>query len=400
MAVKLYQHQELAIKQLKSGSILCGGVGSGKSLTSLGYFHCVECGGSIRADGSIGAMTRPRNLYIITTARKRDTFEWDAECRKFLLPNRQVNVVIDSWNNIGKYVNVCGGFFILDEQKLVGSGAWVKAFYQIVKKNRWILLSATPGDRWLDYIPVFIANGFYKNKTQFLREHVVFNAYVKYPKVQRYINVQKLIRLRNLILVNMDYVKVQKMHHEYVSVDYDEETYNLVVTERWNPYEEKPIKEFSSLLYLERQVVNRSASRLKETQRLIYENPRLIIFYNFDYELELLRPLCEAMNRTYAEWNGHKHMPIPETDSWVYLVHYTAGAEGWNCISTNTILFFSLNYSYRIMLQAAGRIDRLNSPYSDLYAYYLVSSSPIDKAIQKALSLKKDFNMRAYYHAT
>ena len=405
MAIELAEHQKLAIEQLKNGSILCGGVGSGKSRTALAYYFIKDCKGKLKVNGEGGysPMREPRDLYIITTARKRDTLEWEQECRPFLLstdPNLSVcgvKVTVDSWNNIGKYCNVVGAFFIFDEQRVVGSGAWVKAFYQIAKKNRWILLSATPGDTWMDYIPVFIANEFYKNRTDFCRQHVIFDRWAKYPKVDRYMEVGKLIKLRNQILVNMAYTKPTTAHNKHIIVEYDKNLYDIVMIKRWNPWKEQPIKNISELCYLMRRVVNSSQERIDATRQLIYENPRLIIFYNFDYELEILQTLCRSMKVYFAEWNGHKHMPLPTKGNWVYLVQYSAGAEGWNCITTNSMLFYSKNYSYKVMAQAAGRIDRFNTPYSDLWYYHLGSTSPIDMAIQKCFNKKKDFNESRFF---
>lgn len=128
---------------------------------------------------------------------------------------------------------------------------------------------------------------------------------------------------------------------------------------------------------------------------IVEKHPRVIIFYNFDYELDILKGLFhgfESENFAVAEWNGHAHQPIPDTDSWVYFVQYTAGCEGWNCIRTDTIVFYSQNYSYKVMEQASGRIDRLNTPFTDLYYYHLKSGSGIDLAISKALKEKKNFN--------
>lgn len=394
MGIELYDHQRIAIDRLKNGSILCGGVGSGKSRTALAYYFLKVCNGSLclNGEGSYHTMRSPKNLYIITTARKRDTLEWEQECVPFLL----TDVVVDSWNNIGKYVAIKDAFFIFDEQRVVGKGAWVKAFLKIAKQNDWILLSATPGDTWLDYIPVFIANGFYKNRTEFIRRHVVYNRFVKFPKVDHYIECGRLVKLRQSILVNMRYTKKTTQHKETVEVTYNKDIYELATKGRWNVFDDRPVQDVSELFYLIRRITNSDASRIEAVKKLVNENPRAIIFYNFNYELEILRSICSDLGVVFAEWNGHKHQPIPDEGNWVYLVQYTAGAEGWNCITTNTIIFYSQNYSYKIMVQAAGRIDRMNTPYSDLYYYYIRSDSPIDKAIFKTLGKKQNFNEKSF----
>jgi hypothetical protein len=145
---------------------------------------------------------------------------------------------------------------------------------------------------------------------------------------------------------------------------------------------------------LMRQVVNTDPSRLETLRDLMVDHPKLIVFYNFDYELEILRTLADEV--PLAEWNGHKHQPIPSTDRWVYLVQYVAGAEGWNCIETDAMVFYSLTYSYKNFQQAQGRIDRLNTNYSDLSYYVFVSNSVIDRAVRKALDGKKLFNERTW----
>lgn len=404
MGLNLYPHQKKAIKELKSGSILCGGVGTGKSRTALAYYFLKECKGSLRIDGKgeYIPMRHPKDLYIITTARKRDTFEWEAECVPFLISSDRetnpshVKVVIDSWNNIRKYVEVEDAFFIFDEQRVVGSGAWVKAFLKITKQNRWLLLSATPGDTWMDYIPVFIANGFYKNRTQFLRRHVVFNRFSKYPKVERYLETHILEEYRDSILVTMEYQRRTHPHISDIKTDYDSVRYKLVRERRWNVFDAEPITDISSRCYIERKVVGTAPDKVRRLKGLIRMHPRVIIFYNFDYEREILIDSLSSEVDILGEWSGHKHDSVPKGDSWAYIVQYTAGAEGWNCIQTDTIIFFSLNYSYKVMLQAAGRIDRLNTPFTDLYYYLLYSDAPIDLAIRKALKSKKSFNEKAY----
>lgn len=403
--IKLDQNQKEAIDKLKSGSILRGGVGSGKSRTAIAYYLTKECRGSIPLDDSdhLAKMENPKDLYIITTAQKRDKLEWDSELSPFLLSRKEelnfykVKVVVDSWQNIVKYKDVKDSFFIFDEQRLIGHGVWVKTFLKIAKHNNWILLTATPGDSWLDYIPVFVANGFYKNRTEFINRHVVYSRYTKFPKVDRYIDCGRLIRLRQEITVDMKYIKPTTSHEKTVIVPFDKASFDKVYVSRWDIFNNRPIKNISELGYILRRVVNSDYNRIQAVKNIMAEYPKVIIFYNFNYELEMLREMCEELNIPFSEWNGHKHELIPTTSSWAYLVQYTAGAEGWNCTETNVIIFYSQNYSYKTMVQAAGRIDRRNTPFKDLYYYHIRSNSAIDSAIAKSLARKENFNESQFF---
>jgi hypothetical protein len=397
----LYPHQLQAIGRMFTGCILNGGVGSGKSRTGL-FYYFKENGGWIDKE-KYTPMKNPKDLYIITTAMKRDKKEWEGELANFLLSTHEDKnelysnkIVVDSWNNIKKYIEVTNAFFIFDEDRVCGSGAWVKAFYKIAKGNDWIILSATSGDCWSDYIPVFVANGFYKNKTEFNREHCVYSRYTKYPKIDRYINTGRLIRLRDKILIDMDFSKQTIPHHEDVYAKYDISKYKAAIRTRWDPFKDEPIQQASGLCYVLRRIVNEDESRQVALIELAEKHPRMIIFYNFDYERDILRNLYYGDSVEIAEWSGHAHQPIPESEKWVYLTQYTAGCEGWNSIKTDTIVFYSQNYSYKVMTQAAGRIDRLNTPFRDLYYYHFKSRSGIDLAISKALSQKKQFNERKF----
>lgn len=387
----LYDYQKDAVSKMKNGCILNGGVGTGKSRTSLYYYFQLNGG---RIEGNrYTKMSRQMDLYIITTARKRDTKEWEDELKPFKMENYiHLNIVIDSWNNIKKYVSVQNAFFIFDEQRVVGNGTWVKSFLAITKSNKWILLSATPGDTWTDYIPVFIANGFYRNRTDFINQHVIYSRFSKYPKIDRYVNTRRLVRLRDGILVDMSYLRNTVRHDIDIFCDYNKTEYKEVFKNRWDPFKQEPIQQASSMCYILRRLVNTYPDRQIQLLDIVREHPKSIIFYNFDYELDILKGIFEQIDwLEVAEWNGHKHQEIPESDKWVYLVQYTAGCEGWNCIQTDTIIFYSQNYSYKVLEQARGRIDRLNTPYVDLYYYHLKSRSGIDIAISRAINSKKNF---------
>ncbi len=395
-----------ALNKLKSGSILVGGTGSGKSRTALAYFFVKECGGSIEIYDNpktkFKEMKNPKPLYIITTAAKRDKMEWEQEMIPFYLfkdKDKCVNhipIIIDSWNNISKYVEVTNSFFIFDEQRVVGSGKWSKSFIKITKSNNWILLTATPGDTWRDYIPVFIANGYYKNRTQFYNRHVVWSRYTTYPKIEKYIETEVLENIKKNIQVEMKVDRITRPHRLDIITEYNKDNYFKIAKERWNIFDEEPIENAPQYMSCIRRVVNNDISKLKELKKIFDKHKKLIIFYNFDYERTALLNFALKLEVDYGEWNGHNHTAVPESDSWLYLVQYNAGAEGWNCITTDTIVFFSLSYSYRMMHQAAGRIDRRNTPFKDLYYYYLYSDSNIDKGILKSLQEKRDFNERDF----
>lgn len=376
--MELREYQKDALSKMHNGCILCGGVGSGKSLTALAY---------AKLHGYL-------DVYIITTARKRDTNEWESDIQKHG-GLEEYAFKVDSWNNIKKYVDIKDAFFIFDEQRVIGHGEWVKCFLQITKKNKWILLSATPGDSWEDYIPVFIANGFYKNRTEFLHQHAVFSKFSKYPKIEKYIDEGLLIFYKDKILVPMNFNRKTTQHHINVFCDYDVTKYRYVMRNRWDIFNNKPIEQISSLCYTLRRIVNDNDNKSREVEKIQKLHNRLIIFYNFDYELERLKKISYLKDTVIAEWNGHKHDSIPTSKKWVYLVQYTAGAEGWNCTDTDTIVFFSPNYSYKVMVQSAGRIDRLNTSFVDLYFYHIKTKSIIDIAINSALSKKKNFNEKS-----
>lgn len=404
--MRLENGQYEAVKKMKNGCILNGGVGSGKSITSLGYYYILN-GGSwdYLKEGSYKKMKKPSNLYIITTAQKRDNKEWELELNRYkLTTHTDVSiynhaVVVDSWNNIKNYINVKNAFFIFDEQRITGNGVWVKSFLKIAKQNQWILLTATPGDSWLHYVPVFIANGFYRNRADFNRQHIVYKPFItKYPAIDKIINEGRLIRLRDSILID---IKVNRhTNRNYIDIwcKYDVKKYRDVNRTRWNPYTNEPIDQAATYCSVLRRVCNEHPDRINAIFDILAEKNKAIIFYNYDYELDILKSAFKDSEYFIAEYNGHAHQELPNTKKWVYLVQYTAGNAGWNCVKTDTIIFYSQNYSYTVMEQSCGRIDRLNTNYTNLYYYILRSRSGIDLHIQKAVKEKKKFNEYKYFN--
>jgi len=405
MAVTLWAEQLKALEKMHNGCILNGDVGSGKSITAAAYFYTKVCGGDLRVNGfgGLGDMSNPRDVVVITTARKRKSLDWEKEFVAFGISTNPetsvygVRLTVDSFNNIEKYADVKDAFFIFDEQRLVGAGAWVKAFIKIAKANEWIMLSATPGDNWMDYCPIFIANGFYKNRTEFVREHVVFKRFSKFPQIDRYVEEGRLERYKRSLIVHMPVPRHTKRHIRNIMVENDKAAFRRVHVDRWNIYEDRPIRDVAELFRVMRKLVNSDPSRISTLDRLSREqHPKLIVFYNFNYELDVLREYAERRGIEYAEYNGQIHQDVPTSDNWLYFVQYTAGAEAWNCITTDAMVLFSLNYSYKINQQVLGRIDRANTPFIDLHYYILRSNSVIDNAILRSLATKKSFNEKEF----
>lgn len=405
MTVVYRPEQIQAVRQLQNGSILAGGVGSGKTLTSLAWYLTSVCNvASFKEGGSLikKKVNGSPTLYVITTAKKRDSLEWEEEAARLGLSTDPAcsftgsSIVVDSWNNIGKYSDREHAVFFFDEQRASGSGRWVKEFLKITKKNTWLLLSATPGDVWMDYLPVFMAHGFFRTRTEFMEDHVIFDRFAKYPKVKRYIGEAKLQRLRRSILVEMPVARHTTRDRKTVYCGYDKDLYKWVVNNRMDPWTEEPLRDAGGVCRILRKVVSDNDWRSAEAKRILSSHERVIVFYNYNYELDRILAVAESLGVPTAQWNGHRHDAIPRGDRWIYICQYTSAAEGWNCTSTDTVLFWSLNYSWRVTEQCEGRIDRINTPYSRLRYYFLESKSSIDEAVRRSLNSKKVFNERAF----
>ena len=378
--IKLLKYQEEAIQKLHSGSVLYGATGSGKSLTGLAYY--MRCWSHL-------------DLYIITTSKKRNAGEWEEEIAKLGCPPPKA---IDSWNRLKNYRMVSDAFFLFDEHKVGGHGKWAQSMITIAKKNKWILLTATPGDVWDDYASIFIANEFVKNKTTWNEDFCIFDRISKYPKIIGYQREDVLKNMRDAVLVPMEY-QSEKVPIPYVipyKVDHEEEAYVLARRKSLRHPEMRAFRNTSAMFAYMRMNLPDKESKIQALADVLKKEPKAIIFYNFTPEKYEIENAARQVNIPFFQYNGQIKDNVPDGDTWVYAVQYTAGAEAWNCITCRTVIFYSMNYSYKVMTQAKGRIDRCNSPFDELHYYYFISPDfEIDQEILNALTRKEKFNEEA-----
>lgn len=407
--VNLRQFQHECVQALRSGKVLAAGVGAGKSIMAL-YWYVTKCctvRTSHNANGELfQIMPGSPDLVIITTAKKRDNHEWDDELYRYALHQGEnskkmgrVHVTIDSWNNITKYVDT-SAVFIFDEQRAIGSGAWSKAFVRIARRNPWVMLSATPADTWSDWCPIFVADGFYRNRTEFFRRHAVYSRYTKYPRIDRWIDEDYLNRCRDRVLVTCEVPRETERVVHQLTCAYDKETVRKAMKTRWNPETEEPFLNATELCFYLRRVIDTDPTRLSYAAHVVRDHRKVIIFYTLRAELEQILKLEEVTGVPVYQYNGGRHDDLPQGNSWVYAVQFQAGSEGWNCTSCNTVLYWSLPYSYKQAEQAAGRIDRLDTSYKTLNYYIMRSFAPLDLGIIRALRNKENFNASGFLRSS
>lgn len=126
-------------------------------------------------------------------------------------------------------------------------------------------------------------------------------------------------------------------------------------------------------------------------------NNRLIIFYNFTKEKDLIVDICKKLNKSYSIINGEiKDLKAYEdNEDSITIVQYQAGAMGLNLQKANKIIYFTLPLSSELFEQSKKRIHRIGQVDTCFY-YYLLAKGTIEESIYKTLLMRKDYTNELY----
>lgn len=124
-------------------------------------------------------------------------------------------------------------------------------------------------------------------------------------------------------------------------------------------------------------------------------NDRLIVFYNFNSELERLKEICEKFDKPTSEVNGAKHdlTNYNDCDNSVTLVQYQAGSMGINLQLSNKIIYFTPPLSSELFEQSKKRIHRIGQNHP---CFYYQLKCGIEEKIYGTLAMRKDYTDKLF----
>ncbi|CUO59524.1 DEAD/DEAH box helicase [Clostridium paraputrificum] len=267
-----------------------------------------------------------------------------------------------------------------------------------LKPSNVILLSGTPtGGKYEELYSQCKLLGWKINKKAFWDTYIVtrkmdINGF-SIPIVVGYKNVDRFkAKLREYGAVFMKTEEVLDLPEQLDNVIKVESTkeYKKFVKNRLIEIDGKELVGDTSLtkLLYQRQLASQYNSNKTTMLRDLLEstNDRVIIFYNFNEELEKIEDMCIRMERPVSVVNGQrKDLKCYEKDQdSVTLIQYQAGAMGLNLQKANKIIYFSLPLSSELFEQSKKRIHRIGQKNSCFY-YYLITERSIEEKIYEVL---------------
>ncbi|MBL0992197.1 MAG: DEAD/DEAH box helicase [Escherichia coli] len=415
--MKLFDYQKEAIENFESKPLNLSDVGTGKSYMSIGSYVKSECS----------------KLLIICLAPKVNDFVEDSEIfnlnvtalnkgtkknKELLSESNLVAISFESsWRltELNKWVDK-DTFIIIDESHKVSvSKSKVTKFVMGLSKRAKYnyLCTATPVsngklENW--YPQLFISNVFRKPKKEFEQLFVI-----KQMRQMGSMRFMQITGYRNEHLLEqmIDEASVKyKRDKGYLPEDYVYKTkkpamYNKLKKSRLYKDDndlrvelDNSSKLFNSLRQVSHGFLNGISKQVSKEpfERLdaileTHNNERVVIFYNYKWEAEMLKQLLDKLKRPYGEYNGSVKdlKPFKNNDNGVVLAQYKSASTGINdFVISNVMVFNSMPLSSTEYLQAKGRTDRHGQDKTPLY-YHIVPDTPIEKKIFSVVTNGKDF---------
>lgn len=392
---ELYAFQKKAITELQQPDkhICIAGCGAGKGSIALHWLKT----------------TNKKKWLFITTASKRDSKDVENEMvmwfGKESLSSYSLEVIswaalakwtITNWNSLEDYA------FVFDEVACAKAGVSSnrgRAFIQIAKQTDcWTGYTATPGDRWEDFQAYFVAAGYVKNKTAFMREFCQVQTFKGYPEIVGYYDEHILKAYWKRLTVCPD---TQAMLDELPAEQH--KTYHFKPSPTYKRFLKERLDEDGNFIdtvmgychYCRRLCL--TAEKLQwVSDYLSGLGTNAVFFYNYIAEGEELEKVAKkALPKGAKVWRiDGKHHDIPTADTIgkydIVLAQYASGSESLNLQFMNHMVFVSPNYSYTTSIQARGRIKRIGQK-QNMFFWYLVCDGTIETDVYACLRGKSDF---------
>lgn len=382
--INLYSYQEEYFKHVKPNYIYDMDTGTGKTIMGLHHHQ---------------TYFKDKPLLIVAPASKINEGGWQRTIDEHY-PNIEYDTC--TYNMLGKKWSQYKDWFVIFDEchRLKNScGVWGKAGYNLTKISAgFILLSATAiPNGWEDSINYFKMFGLAKNKTQFIRNEAITTMDYGYMEILGWKNENKL---KNM------WKSISRHLSKDEATDLPPLVFENVYFKASATY--KTIKKdriYNDVLY-DNQMKLRHGLRLNTNLKNKIEyikdfvdstNDNIIIFYNYDEELKLLKEnidkktyLCNGSIKDYpkkSEWDSIKNT--------VTLANYKSGSEAVEFTYANIIVYFSPTESYTEYYQSYGRCYR-NGQTKKVTAYKFITDNTIEADIYKALDSKQDFNINLW----
>lgn len=389
----LYEYQKKVIDKADSSWLFALGTGTGKTILSIHHYLKHYNGES---------------LLIIAPAQKVLEGGWDREVQRVAnFYNIQIQYDVMSYGVLAKKWNLYKGWFVIfDECHYVKNPTSQrgKAALNLTRiSTNFSLLSATPSSNgWADTINYMLMFNFYRNKTQFIKEHAIhetkFFGQKQIKVIADWKDQDKLKMLYQSISTKLskdDCLDLPPLIFEDVYFKVSKE-YEIIRKKRVLETENGPIA-YDTVMKLQHglRFYANQKDKLSYTEMLAEStNENIVIFYYYQQEKDDLVKVL-AKNKKIYEVSG-KVNHLPSRDQWdelkntVTLVQYQAGAAGIELQYCNLVIFYTPTFSFQDYDQALGRAYR-NGQTKKVTVYRYITKKSVEEHVYRSLAEKKDF---------
>ena len=409
MKIKLYPHQVRALEKTKN-------------FNHVAYYLDMGLGKTFVGSEKLKMLNTNHNLIVCQKSKLQDWYEhmktYYPEYNTFIysktreIPPKSVIIINYDlvWRRPELLTTLKNFTLMLDESSLIQNEKSNRSkFILKMKPTNVILLSGTPtGGKYEQLWSQLKLLGWNISKRLYWDEFIKF---VKidvggFPikKVTGYKNVDRLkdkLRTHGAIFMKSDEVfQLPKQIENIIKVDNTKE-YKKFNKDRLIKIDDTELVGDTSLtkmLYLRQLSSQYNSNKTAALKDLLEStNDRVIVFYNFDKELEIIQEICNKLEKPISMINGHEKnlKNFTECNDCVLLGQYQAAAMGLNLQLSNKIIYFSLPLQSELFMQSKKRIHRIGQEKTCFY-WYLITKNSIEEQIFETLKQRRDYTNKLF----